>query len=102
MLGPSDPGPLPTYSTVKSGGWTAPGGRRGAKQANSFPIAEQVGGKAAPTVITWWSKKKNNQGQVTGRRGKATAGAEATPHTLPGPPINICRGCRAGNPGRDG
>lgn len=64
MLGPSDPGPLPTYPTVKSGELDSTqreGG--GAKQANSFPIAEQVGGEAAPTIITWWSKKKITRGR---------------------------------------
>lgn len=44
MLGPSDPGPLPTYPTVKSGGWTAPSGRGGAlNKPIHFPSLSRSG-----------------------------------------------------------
>lgn len=56
MLEPGDPGPLPTYPTVKSGGWTAPSGRGALNKPIHFPSLSRSG-EAAPTIITWWSKK---------------------------------------------
>lgn len=57
MLEPGDPGPLPTYPTVKSGGLDSTQREGGAlNKPIHFPSLSRSG-EAAPTIITRWSKK---------------------------------------------
>lgn len=91
--GPGHPVPLATHPRAQSGG--SDGTQRGARQANSFPIAEQVGGKTEPTLITRWLKQKKKLG--VGGREEARPGHGISPHLPPHAPhlwapINICRG----------
>lgn len=86
MAGPQPPSPLghPPQNPECGG---LDGTQRGARQANSFPIAELVGvggGEAAPTLITWWLKKKITRSGW--QEGEARLGHGIPPPAAPCPP----------------
>lgn len=90
-LGPASyPGPWPSHPTAQSRGLEST--HRGARQTNSFPIAEKVGGGSADQNQVVVKKKYLGAGGKEGRQGQGRDSSKAISHPPPVSPNKYLQG----------